>query len=173
MTSNDLSIKYSLGTRIIHWLTAGLVLILFFMGKYMEELAPADKTNLIQIHASLGVFMFVLTLIRSYFFFKHQRPADLKTASKINDHLLIWIHNAFYFLLIGIALAGIGVILQGGYLEAWIHHAPEQIKSHANIPLLSVHAFLAASTMILLLLHVIGYLKHLILKKENTLKRVF
>ena len=74
MSTNDLSKKYSLGTRIVHWCTATLVLILFPLGKYMDGLRPADKMDLVQFHAILGTIVLVLTLFRVYFFFKHERP---------------------------------------------------------------------------------------------------
>ena len=54
MSTNDLDKKYSLGTRIIHWLTASSVLILFPLGKYMDGLNPVDKMDLVQFHAMLG-----------------------------------------------------------------------------------------------------------------------
>jgi cytochrome b561 len=173
MTMNDLSKKYSPGTRVIHWLTATLVLILFPLGKYMEDLLPADKMNFVLVHISLGILMFLATLLRSYFFFKHERPAKLLTGSRITDNLAVWIHDAFYYLLIGLALSGIAVVIVGGYGQALLNGTPEVIKSHGNIPPLALHGLLAGITMILILLHVLGYLIHLIQKKENTIKRIF
>ena len=170
---NDLTKKFSKGTIIIHWLTAILIISLFPLGKYMEGLNPSEKMGLIKIHAVLGIVVFVLTIIRSYLFFKSPRPKDLKTGSKFNDKLAVWIHNAFYFLLFGIAISGIATMILGGYGEALSQRNSDLIKSHEEIAPLKGHGVMALVMMILLVLHVIGVLKHYILTKENTLKRIF
>jgi cytochrome b561 len=173
MTSNNLDKKYSLGTRIVHWMTAILILILFPLGKFMDGFAPADKIDLIQLHSSLGILLLVLTLIRVYFYFKHERPARVKTGSKLNDKLVVLVHNSFYYVLTGLALSGIVVMVYGRYIEAIIKGMPEIIKPHKQIPPLEAHELLASIVMILLTVHVIGVMKHFIFRKENIFKRMF
>jgi len=170
---NDLSQKFSKGIIAIHWLTAILILLLFPLGKYMAGLEPAEKMGLIKLHAVLGFVVLILTLIRTYLFFKAPRPEDLKTGSKFNDKLAVWIHNIFYFLLFGIALSGIAVMILGGYGEALSGSDSAFIKAPEEIAPLKGHGLLAFIMMVLLAMHVIGFIKHLILTKENTLKRIF
>ncbi len=173
VVKNDLTKKFDKGTIWIHWLTAILILALFPMGKYMSGLEPADKMDLVKPHAILGIIVLVLTIIRTYFFFKRSRPADLKTGSKFNDKLAVWIHNIFYFLLFGIAVSGLATMVLGGYVDALKSGNIEVIKDAAEIGPLKPHGALAMIMMILLLLHVIGAIKHYFLTKENTLKRIF
>jgi len=170
--SNDLSIRFSKTTRYIHGITALLIIVLFPMGKYMEGLDISDKMGLVKIHALLGFVVLILTLIRTYAFFKHERPEDLKTGSKFNDKLAVWIHNIFYFLLFGIAISGIATMILGGYGEAIQSGSTEMIKSHADIPSIKPHGIMSFLLIVLLVLHVIGFFKHLIVKKENTIKRI-
>lgn len=170
---NDLTKKFSKGTSWMHWLTALLILALFPLGKYMTGLEPAEKMGLIKAHAVLGILVFVLTLIRTYFFFKHERPEDLKTGSKFNDKLAVWIHNIFYFLLFGLAVSGLATMALGGYGDALSSGNTELIKSASEIPALAGHGIMAMIMMVLVVLHVLGAIKHYILTKENTLKRVF
>lgn len=169
---NDLDKKFSKGTIAIHWLTAILIIVLFPLGKYMEGLPTSEKIGLIKIHAILGLIVFILTIVRSYLFLKSERPEDIKTGSKINDKLAVWIHNIFYFLLFGISFSGIAAMIFGGYGEAVQSGNLELIKTHAEIPPLKGHGILALLMMILFVLHVIGVVKHYILTKENTLKRI-
>lgn len=170
---NDLNQKYSKGTIFIHWLTTVLIIVLFPLGKYMSGLEPTEKMGLLKIHAILGTVVFVLTLLRSYFFFKSERPADLKTGSKFNDRLTVWIHNAFYFLLIGIALAGFAVMFLGGYIDTLKSGTSDLIESKGDLMPLKAHGLLATIMMLLLAFHVLGVVKHYLLTKENTLKRIF
>ncbi len=169
---NDLSKKFSKGTIAIHWLTALLILILFPLGKYMSGLEPVEKIGLIKVHVALGLLIFILTIIRSWLFFKSDRPADIKTGSKFNDKLVIWIHNAFYFLLFGIAISGIATMLSGGYGDALMNGNIKSIKNADEILPLKGHELIALIIMALLVLHVVGVVKHYILTKENTLNRI-
>ena len=170
---NDLTQKFNKGTIWIHWLTAALILTLFPMGKYMSGLDSIDKMSLIKAHAVLGIIVFVLTIIRTYYFFKKERPEDLKTGSTFNDKIAVWIHNIFYFLLFGLGISGLATMILGGYGDALSVGNAELIKVHSEIAPLKGHGLMAMLTMILLVLHVIGFIKHYILKKENTLKRIF
>lgn len=172
MVKNNLGEKYNRGTIVIHWLTAILILTLFPLGKYMEGLEPAEKLSLIQLHAILGMLVFLLTFIRTYIFFTYPKPEDLKTGSKLNDKLAVWIHNAFYFLLFAISISGIATMFQGGYIDALLQKKATLILVNEEIMPLKGHGITALIMMILLVLHVAGVIKHLILTKENTLKRI-
>lgn len=169
---NNLNQKYSKGTIVIHWITALLIITLFPLGKYMSGLETSEKMGLLKVHVILGAVIFFLTLLRSYFFFKSERPDDLQTGSKFNDKLAVWTHNLFYFLLIAIALAGFVVMLLGGHIDALKSGNPELILSKEDIMPLKAHGLLATIMVILLLLHVFGVIKHYFLTKENTLKRI-
>lgn len=169
---NDLTKKFSKTTRITHGLTAILILALFPLGKYMEGLEISEKMGLVKIHAILGIIVFVLTIFRTIAFFKNERPADLKTGSKFNDKLAVWIHNIFYFLLFGIAMSGLATMGLGGYIDAFKTGDINLIMAHGDIPPLAPHGIMATIMMVLLAMHVIGFAKHLVLKKENTLERI-
>ncbi len=169
---NDLTKKFSKTTRVTHGITALLILALFPMGKYMEDLELSEKMGLVKVHAILGIIVLILTIFRTISFFKHKRPADLKTGSKFNDKLAVWIHNIFYFLLFGIAISGLATMVLGGYVEALKTGNIDIVKSHSEIPPLKPHGIMATIMVILLVMHVVGFVKHLILKKENTLKRI-
>ena len=170
--SNDLSQKYSKTTRITHGLTALFILALFPLGKYMTGLETTEKMGLIKVHIALGLIVFALTILRSYSYFKHERPTEIKTGSKLNDRLIAWIHNAFYFLLFAIAISGLATMFLGGYGEALQSSNPNLIKPAAEIPPLKAHGITSLLMMLLLVMHVVGFIKHWIAKKENTLTRV-
>ncbi len=140
---NDLTKKFSKGTIAIHWLSAILIIALFPLGIYMEGIEPMDKMGLIKLHAAMGILVFLLTIVRSFFFFKHERPEHLRTGSKFNDKLAVWIHNAFYFLLLGIGLSGLAAMGLGGYGDALSSNAPELILNPEEVPPLKAHGALA------------------------------
>lgn len=173
MLKNDLTKKFSSGTIITHWLTAFLILLLFPLGKYMADIEAAEKMGLIKIHAVLGIVVFLMTIVRSWLFFKSPRPEDLKTGSNFNDKLVIWIHNAFYLLLFGISISGIGTMIIGGYGDALINENPSLVLSKDEVLPLKGHEIMSIIMMVLLVMHIAGVIKHYILTRENTLRRIF
>ena len=170
---NDLNDKYSKGIIIIHWLSALLIFALFFLGLSMDGLEVSEKMGLLKPHAALGLLVFILTVVRSVMFFRSKRPANLKTGSKLNDKLAVWIHNAFYILLLIIGASGIATMIIGGYGDALQTGDLTLIQAHENIPPLKAHALAAYLTMVPVGLHIIGVVKHFVLTKENTLKRIW
>lgn len=128
-TTNDLNQKYSSARIAIHWISTILILILFPLGKYTTSIEGEEKLSLIQTHALLGLAVLILTLIRTWLFFKSKRLANLKTNSKINDKLIVWDHNLFYILLFAITISGIPSILSGGYVEALESQNIQYIKA--------------------------------------------
>lgn len=169
---NDLSKKYSKSIIIIHWLTAFLMLFLFFMGKYMEDLQVTDKLNILIAHALLGYGVLFLTFARIYFYFKSARPDDLKTGVDWNDKLIKVIHKSFYAVIIVIALSGGATMIFGGYAEAIMNNTPNVILPKNDITPLKAHALFSTLFMLLFLSHVIGIVKHYLKTKENTIKRI-
>lgn len=170
---NDLSKKFSKGTIWMHWLTTILILALFPLGKYMEGLEATDKMGLIKAHAIMGIIVLLFTIFRTYLFFKAPRPSHLDTGTKFNNKLNVFIHKSFYWLLFFITISGIVVMITGGYGDALSNADSELIKPHGEIPALKVHELISIIIMVFLFLHVVGVIKHYILTKENTLKRIF
>ncbi|MDC3253207.1 cytochrome b/b6 domain-containing protein [Crocinitomicaceae bacterium] len=169
---NDLTKKFSKTIRITHGFTALLILALFPMGKYMEGLEISEKMGWIKAHAILGVLVLILTIMRTISFFKRERPAALKTGTMLNDKLAVWVHHLFYFLLFGIAISGLATMILGGYGTALKTGTLDAVQPHNEIAPLKSHGIMAVIMMVLLMMHVVGFLKHWILKKENTLKRI-
>jgi len=170
--NNDLTQKYTKGNVIIHWLTAILIITLFPLGKYLEELEAADKMGLLKIHAILGLTVLVLTIIRSFMYFKSSRPPHLKTGSTINDKIMVWIHMAFYILMLGIGLSGVATMILGGYGNGLMANDPSLFANHGELPSLGAHNTMATILIVLLGMHVVGVIKHYVLTKENALKRM-
>ncbi|MCR9253823.1 MAG: cytochrome b/b6 domain-containing protein [bacterium] len=169
---NDLTNKYSKWTIVIHWASALLILILFPLGKYMTELQPSDKMGLVRIHMILGILIFILTSIRTWQFFKVPRPPDLKTGSKFVDKFSVWVHNLFYFILLGLSISGIATMAIGGYANALQTGDSDLVLPRNQITPLNGHSLLAMILAVLLFVHVVGVIKHIFLRKENPLKRI-
>jgi len=170
---NNLSEKYSKGTIIIHWLSFVLILALVPIGVIMSNMEnDATKLILLRVHIIAGVIVFILTLFRVWFFFKHKRPSKLRTGSWLHDKLIIWLENSFYFILILLSTSGLTTVVFGNFAEAIQNNDASLLSQTVEVPPLMAHKALAIILIILLIGHIGGVINHYIKTKENTLKRI-
>lgn len=170
---NNLSEKYSKGTIIIHWLSFVLILALIPVGFIMSNMEnDGTKLILLRVHIIAGVLVFILTLFRVWFFFKHKRPSKLQTGSWLHDKLIIWLENSFYFILILLSTSGLATVIFGNFAEAIQNNDASLLSQTVEVPPLMAHKALAFILIILLIAHVGGVINHYIKTKENTLKRI-
>ena len=170
MIKNDLTQKFSKGTIWVHWLTAFLILIIVFSSLKIGGFEFVEKSTMTKIHILLGSLVFIFTIIRSFLLFKSKQPDSLKTGSKFVDKLAIWNHYIFYVLLFTISITGIVILFTGHYLEFLSSGNIDDITKTSS---LKYHVLMAFVVILLLIMHVIGVVKHYIFTKENTLKRIF
>jgi len=170
---NNLSEKYSKGTIVIHWLSLLLILGMIPIGSIMADLpAGPEKIQLYKVHFILGNLIFLLTLLRTWFFFKKPRPAKLETGSSFHNKLVIWIEYSFYWVLIFLALSGIITNITAELGEAVMTGDYNLLPTDMDFPSLEVHEILVKLLIALLIAHVLGVIMHYLRHKENTLKRI-
>jgi len=173
-TLNDLSKKYSLATRITHWLTVLGIFALIPLGLKMHEMdVSAEKLALYKTHNIIGFIILFLTLYRIYLYFKHDRPPHLKTGSKWNDKLVVWNHSAVYIVILLMTFSGLSMNASTELFDVFKSGDVSQFPAFSDVKPALAHYYLYLILAILILMHIVGFLKHWILKKENTFKRMF
>ncbi len=130
------------------------------------------KLILLCVHILAGVLVFILTLFRVWFFFKHKRPSKLETGSAIHNKLVVWLENSFYFILILLSTSGLATVIFGNFAEAIQNNDASLLAQTAEVPPLMAHKALAIILIILLIGHIGGVINHYIKTKENTIKRI-
>ncbi len=85
----------------------------------------------------------------------------------------MWIHNAFYFVILFLCFSGIGTLILSGAGTALQAGDFNMLPKEMDVPPLVGHQVLAKIFIALLLAHVGGVANHYIKIKENTLKRIF
>ena len=63
-------------------------------------------------------------------------------------------------------------MILGSYGEAIKNDNAELIKSHSEIPSFESHEILSGIIVLFFIIHVVGVIKHYVVTKENTLKRI-
>lgn len=184
MSLANTSDRYGSVSKTFHWLTALLIISLIPLGlianglPYDTSEELARKAWLFSLHKTLGVTVFFVALARIGWSTSQPKPGLLHPDRKAESLAAETVHWLLYGSLVLVPLSG------------WIHHAaatgfaPIWWPLGQNLPLVpkseSVAATFAGAHWVLtkvlavsLLLHVAGALKHHVIDKDATLRRMW
>ena len=183
MALTNTSSTYGSVTRGFHWLTALLVITLIPVGLIANQL-PFDtseqltrKAMLFSLHKTLGISVFFVSLARILWALSQPKPEGLHPDRKAETFLAETAHWLLYGSLVLAPLSG------------WIHHAattgfaPIWWPLGQDLPLVpkseGVAAVAAGAHWVFgkvmaatILLHVLGAVKHQIIDRDATLRRM-
>lgn len=166
--------RYSAGAMILHWAIAIAVIVNWRIAEKAEHLPEAERLDVMVWHFSIGMSILLLTLARIAWRLTHRRPP-------LGAHLKPWerklaktVHVLFYVLLIALPL--LGWIAMSGYKYAvpmfglfeW-PVLPVGFGEETGHEILEVHASLGTAMLVLVVLHVLGALKHTVIDRDGTL----
>ena len=183
MALTNTDTRYGAVTKTFHWLTALLILTLIPLGIYANGL-PYDtseelalKAYYFSLHKTLGVAVFFVALARIAWALSQPKPGLLHPDRKLESLAAETVHWLLYGSLLLVPLSG------------WVHHAATTGfapiwwpfgQSLPFVPKSEPLANTAAGLHIVfervlagsILLHIAGALKHHIIDKDITLKRM-
>lgn len=172
------SATWGLMAIAMHWITAFAVVVLFIVGLWMTDLNYDSKWYKIApfIHKSVGILLLILTLCRVVWRMVNKAPKPLDTHTKEERIMGGLMHLALYILLFSIMIAGYLISTADGRaisvfnwfaVPATITSIPKQ-EEIAGF----VHLYLAYTIIGMVGLHALAALKHHIVDKDNTLRRM-
>lgn len=169
--------RYSIGAMIFHWLIAVLVIVNWRIAANAENLDGAQRGLAFADHKALGMLILALTLARLGWRLTHPLPRLPDTYATWERVLARATHVAFYVLLIALPL--------GGWLASSMVLRPIDFFGLFTIPVLptglnkelggtifDVHATAATIMLYLIVLHVLGALKHTFVDKDMGIFRM-
>ncbi|AOE50631.1 cytochrome b [Kangiella sediminilitoris] len=174
--------KYPLTMRLLHWLIGILILGMIASGWYMHGLPDEEplKEELYSLHKSFGITLLPLILIRLLVRLSSpipELPPQMSWWEKVLSKLT---HFLLYLLMFSIPLSGIIMMdYLGIFPLEWfgVFTMPDLIPDDMDMfeQLGEVHEILAYSLLGLILLHILGALKHRFMDKgkdTDVLKRM-
>lgn len=170
--------KYSRISRLFHWTSALLFIGLFAMGIWMRSLGYYDEwyQPAPELHKEIGIIFFVWMLARVIWRKLHPAPAPLSSHKAWEKKLAHIVHAALY--------VSIFIIMMSGYLIATADNRGIDFFGLFEVPVLInafesqedwagfIHEYLAYAVMALVVLHAAGAIKHHVIDKDHTLKRM-
>ncbi len=184
MAISNSSSQYGEVAKVFHWTTAILILILMPLGM-MANNAPfetseqlTNKAWLFSLHKTLGVAVFFVALLRILWALTQSKPAPLHPENKLETFAAEVAHWLLYGSLVLVPLSG------------WIHHAattgfaPIWWPFGQNLPFVpkdegvahlfgNMHWIWTKLLLAALLAHIAGALKHVVVDRDATLRRMW
>ena len=161
---------------LLHWLAAITMIALFVLGQAAEDASDSDRKALLGLHISIAISMYLILVGRIGWRLFNGRPRVLIQQSKPLMLLAHWIPI--------ILLAGLALMLLSGPIMVWSKGYPINIFGLISLPsplgkmetlheaMEALHKLGAKLLFFAFILHMLGVLKHLIIDRDNTLKRI-
>ncbi|MDP6833132.1 MAG: cytochrome b/b6 domain-containing protein, partial [Alphaproteobacteria bacterium] len=105
--------------RLLHWLMALLLIVMFLFGMQMEELSLAERRESLPMHASTGLVLLLLALFRLFWRWRHPAPPYPDSMSPGQQKWAKGVVRAFYLLMILLPIAGF--LHAASYVDFEIH----------------------------------------------------
>lgn len=165
--------------RRIHWITALLFITAMLVGLYCGWQPPgtSPRRELLELHKSLGVTLFGLALLRLIVRAATMAPPEpgsfgrlVRLASRLN-------HWALYLVLLAMPVTGYMFSSAGGYSLKyfWTFSWPRLFAGNHEIAQTGefLHGALAYLVYAAVALHIVATLWHVLVKKDETLARMW
>jgi cytochrome b561 len=169
-------------TVSLHWIVGIMMICLYCVGFYIAEY---DAVELIPLHKSFGLLIIPFVLVRVIWRIKSGWPQAVSQYAKIEQVLAKIVHWALISLTVLMPASGFIFSGASGHGVAFfgiqlVPENPSLVKLGEVVPFNKLvaqfgheaHEILGTVLLIAIILHVAGALKHHILDKDGTLKRM-
>jgi cytochrome b561 len=168
---------YGLIAITLHWLMAIIIITLLAVGFNMTGMEDSpEKWKLYNLHKATGLMILGLALFRWFWVLTNDKPKPLTTWSKAEtamSHAAKWL---LMLMMLVMPVAGIMQSLAGGHDIGFFGLFTIGAFAEKNEELQhlfhEVHEYGGLILGIIIILHILGALKHHFINKDNTLNRM-
>ena len=191
--------KYTNVAIVLHWLIGIAILFMFVLGWFMTELPKetpkttsfdifnlglitwgveeeqSQRSFYFNLHKSVGLSLLMLIVLRMYWRFTHRPPAFLNSMKLWEKRLAKATHHSLYLLMFLIPLSGIIMSAGSKYGIKWfgIKVIPGFDNKAIRELFYEFHEIFGLLLLLILILHILGAVKHSIVDKDGTLRRMW
>jgi cytochrome b561 len=167
--------QYSKRMVIVHWLTLVLLIAAWYLGDTLADATDESKATLAGyiVHIAVGGTVLLLTFFRFYFRSKDGIPAPIGDTTM--DKLAKGVHYLLYTVLFVLPVSGIMIILNSKAGAALLSGDAKLLpKEHGFKDVFSheVHEQLVNVLIVLVVLHLLGAIKHQFITKDGLMERM-
>lgn len=166
---------YGLISILLHWLTAGVVLLLWFLGDSLQALsAVADRFAQLQLHISIALSAYVLLVLRIGWRLRSGHPRVAQQANW-SHWLAKVIHYSMLLAITLMLVSGPAMLLTSGveYSIFGLFDLPTStFKPNWYQAAHRVHALSGDLIMLLAVVHMLGAFKHMMFNDDDLFVRM-
>ncbi len=170
--------QYGLGSKLLHWLIAILMISLLALGVWMVDLSYYDPWyhDALSLHKSLGISLGMVVLLKLAWRLVSPNPIPQSSLSTFEVLASRWVHHLLLFAMM--------VLPATGYLISSSEGAAIEVFTLFEVPALwsvsdglrdlsiTLHYYLAYLTLGFVVLHATAAIKHQFIDHKGTLKRM-
>ena len=171
--------SWGLLARLLHWLTAAMIIGLFFHGLFIDEFVSREiRGGHLSIHASVGISLLALLLLRVLWRIMNPTPKPLASASHTEIMAAHAVHWGLYVLAFATAIAGWFVAGSGrqtlDYYLFGILPMPNMLGTGSPLHdfLEEAHELAAYALMALIAAHIAAVVWHEAVRKDGIMARM-
>lgn len=178
-TASTSTARYSRVAIALHWIIALVIMLNFVLAWMAEDLPKAERAAMMANHKAIGLTVLVLTLVRIAWKLTHKAPPLIETLKAWEAALAKVVHVVMYVLMLAIPIAGWGMTSIYG------KGAPIDMFGLFGFPAMPVsqdkptqemfhelHEITATLMILLFVIHVGAALKHHLVDKDGTMRRM-
>lgn len=165
--------KYTLSSRIIHWIMAVIIISLIAVGIYMTEFLNSDSENrslIYGLHKSFGVVILMLFIARIINRFINKPPALPDNFSK-NEKIGANIgHIVLYILMLLVPLSGYLMSNSYGYpVKLFGLELPFLVTTNYDLGKVfsALHFYFGYAILAVIVIHITAVIKHRYFEKDK------
>jgi cytochrome b561 len=165
--------------RRIHWATAILFITAMLIGFYcgLQEPGTSPRRELLEVHKSLGVTLFLLAILRVMVRVATMAPPEPSSLGPLVRLVARLNHLALYAVLFAMPVTGYMFSSAGGYSLRyfWIFSWPRLFAGNKAVEHAGefAHGLLAYLVYAAVALHIGATFWHVLVKKDETLSRMW
>ena len=171
---NSKALRYSTGTKILHWLIAIIVIAMLAVSFFLGDLPKQYKPTAFFVHKSFGLTVLFLMIIRLLWVSLTGKPNLPITVSFWQKALARSVQFSLYLFLFAMPLSGWIMAVSANKAPSFfgLFHANLPIEPNKTLAHLmnDLHTVFAWTLIALILLHIAGGLKHYLIDKDRVLQ---
>jgi cytochrome b561 len=183
--------RYTTTAIAFHWIIAVFIVFNLCIGTFMESLEQPLRTGVVSVHASVGMSVLGLALLRILWRITHRPPDFPKNMATWEKWAAQLAHAFLYFLMVAMPLSGYSILSSNaprppgspGGIKIWVLFDIPRLSVLQQNPdagyrrifhdlFVELHAYGAWILFGLLVLHVLGALKHQYLDRHQEFARM-
>jgi cytochrome b561 len=167
--------EYGLISKLLHWISAILLLIQIPLGFYLVDLDfGPERLTVEEIHVTVGLSLFYLVILRLLYKIFNPTPRLEPSVFKGQKFLAKLNHIMLYVTILSITISGILKKLFNGEILIIIF---KKIKIQDNFELselfYDIHIISNYVLIVLIIIHILAVITHKLFFNDNLLKKMF